>query len=289
MSLDKKEIFIGFVSVNYGCCDSIMNLVDSIYEHIDAKKFCIVIVDNCSQDNSGQILSDKYESVDEVHVILCDDNLGFAKGNNEGIRFLRNLYDCKFICLANPDTRIVQDNFCEQLYDDYVKYRFDVLGPKKVNTNGIPYFVQDEGTNIITIQQLEKRKKRVNLWRKLLFLYYIYTTIKNLYFRQLSNDEKEYKINVQLSGCFLVLASDFFSHYDGLFPNTFLFMEEEILYKMVMDYNGTTVYSPQIVIIHEEGVSRGRGIKRLKLTLDETINSMDRIIEFLHEHEYKNS
>ncbi|WP_027207011.1 glycosyltransferase family 2 protein [Butyrivibrio fibrisolvens] len=289
MSLYKREIFIGFVTVNYGCSDSIMKLIDSIYEHIDTTKFCIVIVDNCSQDNSGQFLSNKYESSDEVHVIFCDKNLGFAKGNNEGISFLRNLYDCEFICLANPDTRIVQDDFCERLDEDYIKYKFDVLGPKKINGNGIPYFIQDEGTNIITIQQLEKRKRRVIIWRKLIFLYYVYTTIKDRYYRKLVNDEKGYKINVQLSGCFLVLASNFFSHYNGLFPNTFLFMEEEILYKMVMEYNGITVYSPQIVIVHEKGISRGRGINKLKLTLDETINSMDRIIEYLHEHEYKNS
>ncbi len=62
----------------------------------------IVLVDNGSQDGSVQYVRDRYAG---VRVVSLPDNLGFAGGNNAGIRIAGG----KYIALLNNDTKADPD------------------------------------------------------------------------------------------------------------------------------------------------------------------------------------
>jgi GT2 family glycosyltransferase len=62
----------------------------------------IIIVDDCSTDNSIEIVENKFP---EVKLLKNDKNYGFAKTVNEGIRFARG----KYIALLNNDTKVVSN------------------------------------------------------------------------------------------------------------------------------------------------------------------------------------
>ncbi|MDF1869044.1 MAG: glycosyltransferase [Phycisphaerales bacterium] len=70
-------------------------LADESYQNIE-----LVIVDNASSDETPAYLQDLNEREDRVRVILNDENTGFAKGNNIGLKAAKGEY----LILLNNDT-----------------------------------------------------------------------------------------------------------------------------------------------------------------------------------------
>ena len=64
--------------------------------------FHVTIVDNASRDRSVELVRNRFP---EVEVIAFESNLGFAEGNNVGIRRALDR-GCNYIVLLNPDTRV---------------------------------------------------------------------------------------------------------------------------------------------------------------------------------------
>jgi GT2 family glycosyltransferase len=60
----------------------------------------IVVVDNASHDGSPEMVRERFP---QVELVASDENLGFAKGNNVGLRLVP---DCEFALLLNPDTEV---------------------------------------------------------------------------------------------------------------------------------------------------------------------------------------
>ena len=61
--------------------------------------------------------------------------------------------------------------------------------------------------------------------------------------------------NVQLHGCFLCFSEEYFKHFDGFYPETFLYMEEDILFYLTQQKKLTTVYLPELKVFHKEDSS----------------------------------
>lgn len=57
----------------------------------------VVVVDNASKENEASIIKERYS---QVRVIRSEKNLGFAGGNNLGIKAAKG----KYLCLINNDT-----------------------------------------------------------------------------------------------------------------------------------------------------------------------------------------
>lgn len=71
------------------------SLLGSLYTNHE-----ILIVDNCSTDNSGNLLKLDYP---DLHFIFTEENLGFARGCNVGIRAALQDKDCAYVLLFNND------------------------------------------------------------------------------------------------------------------------------------------------------------------------------------------
>lgn len=107
--------------------------------------FCvghIVIVDNCSTDNSVLKLKDVFYNNDKISICTSKKNDGYGAGNNIGISFLFNNYKSKYILICNPDTNISEkclENTIKFLetHDDYAvaaPYMCDNTGIRQYNT-----------------------------------------------------------------------------------------------------------------------------------------------------------
>lgn len=97
----------GCVVLNYndfaetaGCVDNLLNIDrDNVLR--------IVIVDNCSDNDSYRILKDRYENNSNVFVLRCNTNGGYARGNNRGLKYIyENFPKVRYTLIMNPDTRI---------------------------------------------------------------------------------------------------------------------------------------------------------------------------------------
>ena len=93
---------ISVITVNYNGYHDTCEFIDSWVNTVTSVPYEIIVVDNGSTANEGLLLQQKYPS---VHVIRSEQNLGFAGGNNLGIKSAKGNY----LFLLNNDTLIVKD------------------------------------------------------------------------------------------------------------------------------------------------------------------------------------
>ncbi len=95
---------LSFVIVNFNSRDYLTNCIQSIYQSsLFPKDYEIIIIDNNSNDDSLTRL----ESIkkDNLFILKNNDNLGFSKANNQGIKKTTGEY----VLLLNPDTILEKD------------------------------------------------------------------------------------------------------------------------------------------------------------------------------------
>ena len=73
-----KSVDIAFVVLHYMVKDITVKCVETIKERIDTENYCIIIVDNASNNGTGVEITKKYENDKNVKVIINKSNLGFA-------------------------------------------------------------------------------------------------------------------------------------------------------------------------------------------------------------------
>jgi GT2 family glycosyltransferase len=89
----------------------------------------IFVVDNNSQDSSGEMVRNEFP---EVRLILNTVNSGFSAANNQAIKLSKG----KFVLLLNPDTLVDEDAFSKCI--DFMNSHPDAgaLGVRMVNGKG---------------------------------------------------------------------------------------------------------------------------------------------------------
>lgn len=92
---------ISIVIVSYNVAELLKNCLESIYKFTDGVKFEVIVADNKSSDNSVEII----KGFSKVKFIDAGENVGFAKGNNLGIKEATG----KYIFLLNPDTLFLEN------------------------------------------------------------------------------------------------------------------------------------------------------------------------------------
>ncbi len=107
----KKHPKVFIVILNYNGLEVLQKCLTSVFK-IDYPNFEIILVDNNSLDGSLEMAKTNFS---KAIFIKNEENLGFAAGNNVGIKFaLERTAD--FILLLNNDVE-VEKNFLTQLLD----------------------------------------------------------------------------------------------------------------------------------------------------------------------------
>lgn len=251
---------IVFVILHYNAIKDTLECIDSIRKTHIGKSYYIVVIDNNSPNNSGQVLFDKFKDDNDIKVILNSKNLGFARGNNIGFKYAKYKLNADFIVLLNNDTLILQDNFYDLVCNEYNLTKFALLGP-----------VIKSPHNFNNWNPGPKKERSIVFYVYVLLrcvVYYFFNIIglekyiekiKIKLFGKLKEGNGSYCLkrveDVQLHGCFWIFSKKFIDVYDGLCDKTFLYMEEEILFHRLKKFNLKSVYTPYIHIYHKEDVS----------------------------------
>ncbi len=114
-------MFTSIIIVNYNFGKILENCISSILKTQNCN-YEIILVDNASTDNSHKTCKEKYP---DIILIENDENLGYAEGNNIGIKNSKG----DFIVILNPDT-VVEPNWLENLHQAYKKYGDGFYQPK---------------------------------------------------------------------------------------------------------------------------------------------------------------
>ena len=138
------------IIINYNTWQDTIECVNSIFNSTE-NKYKIIIVDNKSENESLNnlnsyfikklgdeylliyadyinILDSEYYKNKKLFLISSEDNLGFANGNNKGIRFALNDINCEYIWLLNNDTVIFPETLKDLLNEMKNDNHIGILG-----------------------------------------------------------------------------------------------------------------------------------------------------------------
>lgn len=92
---------VSIIILNWNGKELTRNCLNSIREHTDYPDYEVIVVDNGSTDGSVAMLENEFP---EAKLIKNDRNLGFGKGNNQGMEIAQGEY----FFLLNNDTLVTE-------------------------------------------------------------------------------------------------------------------------------------------------------------------------------------
>lgn len=209
----------------------------SIYEGTKKTEFEVIISDNGSTDGSIDWVKKNYP---DAKVLENNANLGYAKGNNVGIRASTGEY----ILILNPDTIIHGDGL-----DKWVEFadkhkEAGAFGCRVLNKDGS---YQDPARPFPTIP---------HYWM--------------VAFRLKQNDYGSFKGEVQReidwqSGCAVLCRGTLLKEIGGFDEHFFYHYEEVDLCKRIWKAGYKIIHTPEVTITHLGGQSVGRFPTRFEI------------------------
>ena len=119
------KVFI--IILNFNGREFILQCLDSAKKlRADGYNLETLVVDNVSTDDSVELIKQNYP---DLRLLVNKENLGFAEGNNVGIRYaLENGAD--FVLILNPDTIVDKDLVVQLIKVAKSNSKIGVVGPK---------------------------------------------------------------------------------------------------------------------------------------------------------------
>lgn len=250
---------VAIVVLNYLNYKDTIECVDSILKmHY---QICgVVIVENGSHNESYVRLKSQYENQKLIQIIASKKNLGYARGNNLGIKYARNKLRADFVLVVNNDTVFIEKNYIEILLNKY-EPGVGVIGSEIILKDG-----NKQPPMMDYLGFKDSIARYINMLSKHCGSNFDFPT----------NQGKAVMI---LHGCTLLFTPDFFSKYEGFYKYTFLYGEEAILYLMCNYRELKQVYTLETKIFHKEDQSSIMSFQNDKLKMGKyTLQSQKYII-----------
>ena len=99
---------VSIVIVSYNVRQLLVQCIDSVRKALAGLDGEIVVVDNCSKDDTQVYLETNYP---DVRLLANQENVGFARANNQAIR----QSDSDYVLLLNPDTLVNENTIRETI------------------------------------------------------------------------------------------------------------------------------------------------------------------------------
>lgn len=269
---------LGFVILHYNAITETINCIRSIENMIDIDNYHIIVVDNCSPNHTGIELKERYALSEKITVICNEENLGFARGNNIGYKYAKEILKCDFICIMNNDTLLIQKDFFRVIKTEYDNSQYGILGPRIILKDESDYHIYAKLPSrefLCEELAIQKRDLFLMTWHLDHFVT-AYKLMKNLFFkiikkpyvsryRELFLHEglTERHEDIILHGCCIVFSPTYINEYAEAFhPDTFLYREEELLYLRCKKKQMKVVYNPKLLIKHLEDAATDTVVRK---------------------------
>jgi GT2 family glycosyltransferase len=235
--METESMKLSIVIICWNDLRVIRDCLRSIYRGTHATNFEVVVSDNGSVDGSVEFIRNHYP---QVRIVENRQNLGFARGNNAGVRVSRGEY----ILILNPDT-IIHDGALDKLvefagrHSEAGAFGCRVLNPDstyQVSARLFPtvlrYWVSALGLSRLSSFFIYEEYPR---WR----------------------GDTERSIDWQ-SGCCVMFRGNLLKRLGGFDEQFFYHFEEVDLCRRVWNAGYPILFTPEAVITHLGGQSVGR-------------------------------
>ncbi|MGG7034571.1 MAG: glycosyltransferase family 2 protein [Flavobacterium sp.] len=212
--------------------------VQKALENIDGE---IIVVDNNSQDESVQMMKERFPEVKFIENYL---NVGFPKGNNVGVAEAKGEY----ICILNPDTVVAGDTFEKVLAFAQKQNDLGIVGCKLIDGTG--NFLPESKRGVPTPWVA---------FTKIFSLYKVFPKSKvfNQYYAQHLSENQTGKVDI-LVGAFMVMKRNLYFEIGGFDENCFMYSDDIDLSYLVLKTGKSNYYFHETTVIHYKGESTVR-------------------------------
>ncbi|MDD4819451.1 MAG: glycosyltransferase family 2 protein [Flavobacteriales bacterium] len=219
---------LSIITVNYNGYQDTCELIESLTQNVTLD-YEIIVVDNGSKRDEAVLLKDKYPHIISIR---SEENLGFAGGNNIGIKQAKGDY----IFLLNNDTFVQDDTFgylIERLESDK---KIGVVSPK------IRFAFEDRHIQFAGYTDMTR------------------ITLRNSLIGYDAKDDGMYDTPCQTAythGAAMMLKREVIEKV-GLMPQLYFLYYEELDYCQMIHRAGYTMwYEPKCTVFHKESRSTG--------------------------------
>ena len=261
-NINDIKIILTIIIVNWNNKNLLRNCLKSIYNSQNYYNYEIIVVDNNSEDGSVELIKNEFPN---VVLIENDNNLGFAKANNQGIKIARGNY----ILLLNNDT-VVANTYCFDRMIELMEKnpQVGILGCKLLYPDGT---LQSCGESFPSVWGIFKSQ--------ILFL----KTWKRL--RKINKQEKNnFKRVDYISGACLLTRKEIFDKVDLLGEDYFMYGEDvEFCYRVhKAGYDIGVLTDESVIHLHSKSTE-----KNLTEMLYHSINNDLKNIKMIHNDEWQ--
>lgn len=233
---------IGFIIVNYNDAATTKTLLSNIetYQVIDT----ILIVDNCSTDNSYNEL--KGLETNHIKVVNTMSNKGYGSAINYGAKKMLEM-GISWSFISNSDIVIEGETILKRLIDDISEERAWIA----------PVIKEHQGLN-------RGFKIEKPLDALLLSIPYFYKKfIKRIHYSDNYYQGDIIPVEV-LSGCFFLLSLEMLKEVNYFDERVFLYYEEAILSKKLQKTGKQIVLDTTVSVFHNHSVTINKNLNRIK-------------------------
>jgi GT2 family glycosyltransferase len=230
MSNEKNIVpLVSIVTVNYNQNEVTYDLLESLRK-VSYANIEIIVVDNASPSENPDLIKEKYP---EIQLIKSEKNLGFAGGNNLGVRASKGEY----LMFINNDTE-VPAGFLEPLVELLEKDKTIGMVSPKIKFHWDPSIVQYAG--ITKMNPYTIRNEGLGYYKK-----------DGPEFDKLSETES-------IHGAAMMVPRRVIKKVGMMTEVYFLYYEEHDWAEMVKRAGYKIYYQPASYILHKESVSTGK-------------------------------
>ncbi len=238
---------LSIIIVNYNVKEFLQNLIHSIEKASVNLNKEIIIVDNASDDGSVDFIKEKFP---EIKLIANQQNFGFGKANNTGLKIAAG----KYILLINPDTLVAEDTFEKMIEFFENNPEAGLAGCKILNPDGS--------------LQLACRRSFPGPWTSFTKVSGLSTLFSNSkifarYNLTYLDENKTYEVDA-ISGSFMMMRKEVYDKVGGFDEQFFMYGEDLDLCYRIQKSGFKVYYVHTTQIIHYKGESTKRS------SIDET-------------------
>ncbi|MGE5460611.1 MAG: glycosyltransferase family 2 protein [Solirubrobacterales bacterium] len=255
---------LAVVVVDYNAGEYLTACLRSVFEHAGGAELEVVVVDNASRDLSGRIAKDAFP---QIGLIETGENRGFAAGVNVGLRATTAPY----VFVLNPDAEVWEGTLAGLVKLADERPRAGAIGPMIRNSDGTVY---PSGRRVPPIgtalgHAFLGTLRPDNRWSR--------------GYRMADWDRTTEREVDWISGAAFLLRRDALDEVGLLDERFFLYAEEVDLFKRLREAGWSIVFTPELEVVHEQGVSTGRS-RRMHLIHSESVY---RYFEKHHAHGWR--
>lgn len=241
-SIESFNMIVSFLILNYNSAELTSKYAKTVSNYKLVNQ--VIIVDNCSTDNSYEELVTI--NTDKIHVVKSERNGGYSYGNNWGARYSQQ-FNTELLFISNPDVYVSEENV-NKIISAFELSDYAILSGVEYDINNkisnppiwkMNKYVDDLGECFYISRLLSKRKKKIDV--------------------NYSSDIQNTDI---VKGSFLAVRLVDYMDIGGFDEGVFLFSEERIIAKKMKDAGKKVGIVTDATYQHNHSVSINKSYKK---------------------------